>query len=291
VFTLHAIIPIKDFEKNIVWFEMWLPKVREDRLHVSFILDNPSNLEWENAQDFFKEKCNFSYSIDRVSVNSPGLARNHALGGVESKWTCFWDADDLPEVAALIPELEVSNAEIMVFNFKVEDLASLREHLGTPWNSRISRNLNIIAAFPGFWRMAFQSNSLEGVKFTKLLMGEDLDFLFQMNLPKRNIEFSGTLAYTYRRYAPLSLTKDTRALEEMPKLVNQLEIRMRDSNFQSSFNSSLYFLALISANKYGKKSFLYFTLKVIAMLISYRSTAFAGLARTFLIVPFRVRTR
>ena len=291
MYLLHAIMPIKDFDKNLVWLELWLPKIQDKRLHVSFVLDDPSDSEWERAKHYLEEKCNFDYLIERISARSPGVARNHALGKIESKWICFWDADDRPEVAKLVQRLEISTAEIVVFRFKVEDMRIIHDTSVRSWVKSPNWNLNIVSRFPGFWRMAFQSKLLENIKFTPLLMGEDLDFLFQVNLPKKKIEFNNTTVYTYRRFAPSSLSKDARALNDLPELVTQLEFRLKNPIMQNSFNYSIYFRALVSANRYSDKGIFYVAHKVGAMLVSQPFKAIAGLIRVFLVVPFRMGTR
>jgi len=291
VFLLQAIVPIKGFEKNMVWLDLWLPKVKDKRLHVSFILDNPTEPEWELAKAYLDVKCDFSFSVERVSVNSPGFARNSALHKIEASWICFWDADDYPEVSKIIQVLEGSHEDVVVFNFKVQDVENFGGFIGHHWSRFHYLSLNQIGQFPGFWRMAFRSKTLQNVRFEKFRMGEDLDFLVQVNLQSQNIQFNNEVVYTYRKFVPLSLTQEPKALAELPELIESLESRIKISKMRNSFNYSLYFRSVISSYRYSGRSSGYVIVKLVVRLLSHPWTTVAGILRVLMVKPLEVRKR
>jgi glycosyltransferase involved in cell wall biosynthesis len=123
---------------------------------------------------------------------SPGLARNAGLALADTKWCCFWDSDDVPNIEKTMSNIDISRlgTEVIISNFEMVSgqKSTIVKHYS---------DLNHVALNPGLWRMVFQTELVKGKKFLDLRMGEDQIFLLDIDISKRNVEFSKEITYSY----------------------------------------------------------------------------------------------
>jgi glycosyltransferase involved in cell wall biosynthesis len=126
---------------------------------------------------------------------SAGKARNEGMIHATGKYLVFWDSDDVgcPEqIVKVIEETDWCSNSAVASSFEVVNRYSSRNHSFTEDKSR---NLNLLASYPGLWRWIFLREDVQ-IDFTPLSMGEDQLFLVQ-NLQSIKFTFSKKITYRY----------------------------------------------------------------------------------------------
>lgn len=257
---LNAIIPIGNFKNDQERLAKWINGFCDPRVHLSFILDSPSDDDWEEAKIFFDSGCKSSYTLARADVKSPGLSRNSGLRTVSSIWTAFWDSDDLPHPNVILRGLSVEDSDVVAFRYMAEDARTGLCKPSPMWGKSKWVNLSIVSTNPGFWRMVFRNEILEQCEFSGIRIGEDLDFLVQVNLESKRIKFDDSIGYQYLRLSTTSLSAMPSSLALLPLLNKQLRTRLMNKSLVNEFNLTILIRSILTTRKYSQENY-YVTLK------------------------------
>ena len=168
------------------------------------------------------------------NFGSPGLARNAALEVAKAEWISFCDADDFPnldQLLRLVEDSQTSNCETIIGSFELKNLGTASTSLNILDNYGSARNYYLISKNPGIWRFVFKQETLRGIRFSSLMMGEDQVFLMEYFSRVRNIKFSDSIVYTYFQGVKGQLTGNLeskreiiKCLTESKKILNQKRI-------------------------------------------------------------------
>ena len=174
---------------------------------------------------------------------SPGLARNAGLTLADTKWCCFWDSDDIPNIEKTISNIgnSMPGTEVIISNFEIVsgENSIVVNHYS---------NLDHVALNPGLWRMVFKTEIVKNEKFLDLRMGEDQIFLLDIDISKRNIQFSKEITYSY-------ITGTEGQLTNQPNLnslsaLSIIEESVQNKNYTlNKFLSIVYLRLFVSALK------------------------------------------
>ena len=126
---------------------------------------------------------------------SAGKARNAGIELANSKWICFWDSDDQPNLknfGKLInkTEKDKNNLGYGSFEFLIAKNKKGFSFHKYPQKTKITS----INRFPGLWRWVFKRNLVGDNRFLDYRLGEDITFLCNLISLGGNIsKFQGTV--------------------------------------------------------------------------------------------------
>lgn len=129
---------------------------------------------------------------------SAGKARNAGIEIANSKWICFWDSDDQPNlknIGKLIDKTEhdKNNLGYGSFEFSIaEDRKKSFFHVSPQKTEIISIN-----RFPGLWRWVFKRDLVNNNRFLDYRLGEDITFLCRLMSFGGNISTFHETVYHY----------------------------------------------------------------------------------------------
>jgi glycosyltransferase involved in cell wall biosynthesis len=180
---------------------------------------------------------------------SPGEARNRGIKEVSSTWVTFWDSDDSPNVGNIAKAVQESSKqyEVLIGDFSTNNHKTkerIEYSLGIDWRNSVSRN-------PGLWRMIFQTNSIDKLRFSNLLMAEDQLFLVQYRLFDRFVLVCNSVFYDYQISQIGQATSSKKALEDLTRSVvlTLVEISNISSEFGTNYQTLFVKQALTGLKK------------------------------------------
>jgi glycosyltransferase involved in cell wall biosynthesis len=149
--------------------------------------------------------------------NNPGGARNIGMQYNNSKWTCFWDSDDLPDlmqVSKLVTSQHDQGFDLIIGNYSIQDLKYESDSkpptkIFTLQYSDLLRNL-------GIWRIIFRTEFVSGLEFPNFRMAEDQVFIYSVLNKQPSVFFSQEFTYLYRKNRTDGITSNRDAFEDIP---------------------------------------------------------------------------
>lgn len=126
---------------------------------------------------------------------SAGKARNAGIELANSKWICFWDSDDQPNlknIGKLINKTEKDKNSLGYGSFEFLMARDKKKSFFHEY----PRKTKIISInrFPGLWRWIFKRNLVDHNRFLDYRLGEDITFLCRLiSLGGTISKFEGTV--------------------------------------------------------------------------------------------------
>ena len=238
-----------------------MPSMHLSKLR-SFLSNAPMDIRFNYVLDYSSEKVAEEEIFDaqpnerffRGAFGSPGFSRNDGLDVCDSKYVCFWDVDDEPDVDQLLSMMNK-------FKNSKRDLA-----IGN-WSylERFDRPRGVsprsVGNSPGLWRFAFKRELIGSLRFGSYRWGEDQLFLLQVFAKKPSVFTFDKIIYRYTRHSRGGLTTKHENVVDLakvhgiwPKSLNKIE-----GNARICFEV-MYLKQVYSVAKYGG---LKMTLKVL----------------------------
>jgi hypothetical protein len=181
-----------------------------------------------------------------------GKARNQALAHIETEWIAFWDSDDkiIPNnFLYLWNKTKLDANSIGIGNFLGSDVSG-KVNVSSKISNQLGKN---IVTFPGIWRYIFRKDSIDGLKFSNALIGEDVQFISEAL--SRNSKFTTTNLpiYKYTMHSDLQTTQNIKNYDGILELLGSLqEIMLREVCFNRQLVFYLYIRQYFSLLKRGK---------------------------------------
>lgn len=244
---ISIIIPVYNVAK-------YLPRCIESILNQSykefeaiFINDGSLDNSLEVLQKY-SEKDNRIYIIDKKNEGT-GEARNTGLKKAKGKYISFIDSDDWIHkdyLKLMFEEIENSNSDVVICNpIIVHDDESKNKNLRTGKFHTINLEKNPekivdILAMPVLWNKLYNAKILESnkINFSKLIMAEDLEFLYKVILNSKKIsKVEKNLYFYYQRLD--SVTKDKfseKKLNDIYYVLDKIEGVLKDKKSVRYFN-------------------------------------------------------
>ena len=212
-------------------FNEWVTKVDFTLAELFIVHDKRDELTGIELKGIVSQLPAKNISLTEGSFGSAAKARNSVLSQCRGTWICFWDSDDSPQFHSVISSLDI-DCDIIIGEFETEDRYGSRVRYSH--KQEFERNFTNMSFQPGFWRIVFKRKVIENLRFPEITMGEDQDFLAQVNWDRSIAKFVPSLFYRY------TIGQDFQTTSKR--------------NSRSSLLESLRFLTTLLANEsYNKK--------------------------------------
>jgi hypothetical protein len=219
---LTAVVPIGNAAGMLDNFRDWFTTFDSELVELIVCLDGNDLQTRMELNSILELRNKRDYIFISGEFGSPGLARNAGLQLAKSSWVVFWDCDDIPRIDVILRATEratILRKECVVGSFEMKwidsNIPSKRYVFSPNYLKEISLN-------PGIWRFAFRRESLNGIKFSELMMGEDQIFLSIYELATRNVYVSQEIFYTYVRGHKNQLTSNKVQISRLHKATQKL---------------------------------------------------------------------
>lgn len=224
---LQIIVPVTRLHGKSYNLEKWLSNLPDSQVSVVLVHDRQDELTSAVLSAIASQNQRNITLVEGI-FNSPGVARNAGRNLVESDWTWFVDADDLPDVRAAIDGIADAKpeTEVIVGDFQIESQGKLTFNQ----TSTCMRPLVSVAYNPGLWRMIFRSDTLENTFFKTYRMAEDQLFLLEYGLYSRKLFFFNKTVYTYFKEVSGQLTSNRFAIQEINLVISETWMIYSKSN-------------------------------------------------------------
>jgi hypothetical protein len=227
--NLTVIIPLNDINESTVELKDTILRACRSGMQLIVVINSANIIKREKIASFLDEIKVANLQVLDTSIESPGVARNMGLDACTTQYVTFWDSDDLPAISPtcnLLKQLEqapkkkygVGSFEII--DAKTKKLLS-RHQVNEEWNLK-----NEVIKTPGIWRWIFKSDSLMDVRFQSFSMGEDQDFLADLNPNIHYAILSEEVTYIYVTGWSKQLTKNQGAVDEIISSISYLATKI-----------------------------------------------------------------
>ena len=224
---LTVIVPIRPSLDELRNVFGWIESEDARYIHFVLVLDRPTSAMLQLWEEF-SGRIRVSPDAPQVDVfvgefGGPGRARNAGLIHADSQYVAFWDSDDHPNITQVIKHLisiKFQQPKLVIGSFEV-----VRE--GREKQIFRTSNLNQLARNPGLWRCLIPFETIEGMKFPDILLGEDQVFLANVIGRNPQVEFLEDIfySYVYGNSNQLTATKDYSDLAKAETLLSSLDAK------------------------------------------------------------------
>jgi glycosyltransferase involved in cell wall biosynthesis len=201
-----------------------------------------------------------SHNLKIISseIESPGGARNLGLENSRTSLVTFWDADDRPVISNVCklaekvqrdPQIKFGVGSFQVFHGPTGKI--LENYFianDKKFESDLVRN-------PGIWRWIFVKERIGNTRFQMFRMGEDQDFLADLNPSMHEIIHSSEVNYLYAKGWDNQLTGSKVAIDSILESIKYLISKMRNDDGNSWHKKFLIrqILTGVKRGSYGVK--------------------------------------
>ena len=227
--SITAVIPIAGFPNGIEQILQWVNDPALQDFEIILVVDSNSiqirNQVRKLADDLHHAK---NVSILESSHRNPGGTRNIGLEHARGEWITFWDCDDIPNPTSfltMVLEANQNNADIAVGAFTIKTKSKTR--LIQIRDDSIKQAIQSVALNPGLWRFCIRANLAKGFRFPLLSMAEDQIFLAEVLLHHKKLLVFKRAVYEYWVYSNGQLTKNNKALQDLPLAFHFFQERIR----------------------------------------------------------------
>lgn len=226
--NLLVIVPVTRLYGKELNLRNWILKVSSPAISVLLVHDLQDSITSNVLRKIILEASNPRIQMIEGTYNSPGLARNKGIGFLESEWTWFVDADDLPQIDEGLAIIEKADpdTEVLIGDYSI-NFSELSSKQATMTHLH---SLESVAINPGIWRMIFRSNSIGQTKFTNHKMGEDQLFLLRFGIFQRRVKFFNTPIYDYFKNVDGQLTSRRDDIVEIMGVISETFIIFEKSS-------------------------------------------------------------
>jgi hypothetical protein len=215
---LTAVIPLGGKSPNLEVLLSWMTVDILTRLKVIIILDG---LAPETKSKYRKRLIEISPANVKVletNCKNPGGARNIGISSIDTTWTSFWDADDIPDVDQVLsaisdqaPTISAIRGRYSIKNINSDNIVMVEEET-------LTNDLSLLfTTGPGLWRYVFKTESISNVRFPEISMAEDQIFLFNALKAAGSITEVSRNFYTYQTNNSEQLTNSREKLTDLSK--------------------------------------------------------------------------
>jgi len=234
--SLTAVIPVKNLDASTSGLSQIVQDAVASRIEVLIVVNQRDLATRKKIYEICSRYSNQNLRIISSDIESPGDARNLGLENSRTSLVTFWDADDRPVVSNVckLAEKVQRDAQIKfgVGSFQVfhgptgEILENYFIANEKKFESDLVRN-------PGIWRWIFVKERIGNARFQMFRMGEDQDFLADLNPSMHEIIHSSEVTYLYARGWENQLTGSKDAIDSILESIRYLISTMRNDGGNS----------------------------------------------------------
>ena len=210
--AIDVVIPVHDIEHRWVRLSEIIDSVKDLPIRLILVLDdvNPKFLT------LVSQKCEAidrsKYTLINGNFGSAALSRNAGLKLCEADWIAFWDSDDLmfPQEYLKMQSLGTKlKSQIVIGQITTRSAISgqVRTH-PIKKTDGIQNSLLQIGLFPGFTRMIYRRETLSGISFQPVTLGEDQIFLASLFSQNPRFDIYDEVVYQYQIHQANQVTKN-----------------------------------------------------------------------------------
>jgi hypothetical protein len=221
---LCVIVPIHQMDGQLEHLEQWLNRDTLEKLKVVLVNDIKPGQASPNLEILISKLNHRNFTYEKGDYSSPGLTRNRGLNCISDHlgWISFWDADDVPNIEEFLRMISSAEEKGKIYalgDFEVRDFADnelIKIHEMTNEGiSQFGRNV-------GLWRWAFRSEGIKNVEFQRFRMGEDQDFLFDIDPLTCDVYRHNKVVYSYFKGRKEQLTSRPQQVREIVDSYNYI---------------------------------------------------------------------
>ncbi len=215
---LTAVIPVRVLNESTYALVSKIQEAIENNVKIIVVVNNRDETARQKISSSLSNISKINLNIMQSENESPGAARNLGIEKCTSQYITFWDADDLP----LVPQvctltLAIQNqpsASIGVGSFRIEDAQS-GEALSVNICADRRKLESYLVINPGIWRWVFSINRVESTRFQIFSMGEDQDFIADINPALEEIIYTEEVTYIYKKGWKNQLTQSSESIDQI----------------------------------------------------------------------------
>lgn len=267
---LTAVIPIRRMDESTAKLKLVILDALKSGIEVILVVNHQDASKREIVIESHKANQHEKFRILESEIESPGLARNLGLSSCNTSYLTFWDADDLPvisEVCKLARKVQGdSKRKFGVGSFEIIDSET---------NSVLSRNLltsrnkleREISRNPGIWRWIFNVQRIGNVRFKDFPMGEDQDFIADLNPIGSEVLISADVTYKYFKGWKNQLTRNKFAVGTLTSSIRYLVTKIADQS-ANDWHKKFLLRQVLTAIKRGSWRNRIEVLQIVSRVIS-----------------------
>ncbi len=265
---LTAVIPVHQLSDSTLHLKQTILSASKSGIEIIIVINNESAFERKIIRDFLSEIDFLNFQQFETDAQSPGQARNIGLKQCRTEFITFWDADDFPQVSSVM-ELKLQLAKNPFMNFGVGSFVVVN-----PENSVLSENifsnssnpLAMIKRNPGIWRWIFRTTRIEASVFQEFKMGEDQDFISDLDPQEYEMLFTKLITYRYVKGWKTQLTANRQSIDQLSLSIEYLFERQKSSE-GNSWSRAFLRRQLLTALKKGSARIKIFAIQKMIRLI------------------------
>ena len=268
VTIITPITGVPDVKRNL---DKWVSKLKNQPISLIIVHD-------KTALDTSAYIRDVTASLDPEQVvviegvfGSPGAARNAGIAIAQSEWIAFWDSDDVGEPENLLSAVtKYSESQIIVGAFTLN--YDLDEDVCRQVTIKKNKDKYLqLASQGGLWRYVIKSDVIGGKRFTTNMMGEDLLFLFELDLFNIEVTHCEMILYNYYYGSNFHLTSNRKYQAQVWSTFDQLQNRINSKNKKLNlFETGIFFKLFFSVCKYSEPLRKAKTLNYTFILLFYK---------------------
>jgi glycosyltransferase involved in cell wall biosynthesis len=265
---LTAVIPLRRMDESAFDLKDIVSQAIEAGIEVILIINNKVQSERDKAKEVFADIVSGNFCIIESQLQSPGEARNLGVQACSTAYITFWDADDYPQIAgvcdltnklSLYPSKNYGLGSFEIVNTQKVVLSTHTLSENQTLDESIIRN-------PGIWRWVFRTEKIKGIKFQAFMMGEDQDFIADLNPHVNEMIFSNVVTYRYVQGWGMQLTRNQGAIDNISHSISYLFEKVKDRR-GNHWHKKFLFRQLLTGVKRGSLKTKVLAAKLLLRLI------------------------
>ena len=250
---LTAVIPIRRLDESVSKLKGSILQALQLGIEVILVIDCQEESERLQTMKHFRSIGHNSFKIEESNKETPGEARNIGIALSERPYVTFWDADDIPVIAEVVEMLNRLSAEpnkkYGIGSYEVIECATAKV-LSSQLLMEQTTSLEKLFINPGIWRWIFLKENFQDVKFQKFRMGEDQDFIADLNPNLDEIVFSSLITYKYVKGWSNQLTNNQSAVNDLSQSIHYLAQKVLNGK-ANVWHRKFLFRQILTALKRG----------------------------------------
>lgn len=250
---LTVVIPVKQTDESTFLLKTIISEALQFKIEVVIVVNCADQLLRTKTIEELSSIQHKYYRVLSCDFESPGRARNIGIAECKTRYITFWDSDDMPvvkEVNDLTGRLALNpTKKFGIGSFEIVDPTKgvlLSRHI---LNGEVERNRELIKN-PGIWRWIFDLNRIEACRFQDFAMGEDQDFLADLNPKEDEIITTRTVTYKYMKGWKNQLTGNKSSINEISNSIEYLAGKV-ESQKGNYWHKKFLFWQLLTSMKRG----------------------------------------
>jgi glycosyltransferase involved in cell wall biosynthesis len=286
---VSIITPISGFDVDLSNLKYWLEQTPNLPIKTIIIHDQVDQSLQSRLEEMLEELNNPLASLYNGNFGSPGAARNKGLEFVTTKRVVFWDADDIGEPHNLIQVIkDHEDSKVIVGSYTINSDSKFFDKHTNALNNDHTLEIQL-GLSPGIWRYIFNYAVIKDKKFSNAKMGEDQQFLIEIQAIPEMLTATKTILYNYFTGNDTHLTAQKSAKGTIVYTFNSIQRYFIKRNQRLNlFETTIFMKLMWSSIKYGKRNTSFNAVFAFLYLIFFlRKISFRNLAKIVIFLNYK----